>query len=148
MNFNVRGVLPWIASNPYPVAVIGAGPVGLAAAAHLLARGFETLVLEAGARSALIRAWTHVHMFSPWPVQHRPGAAANSSSPTAESPPPDVYPTGGDLLARNPEPLAAPPELASRTSVLEARVTRYRGGLRHDEGRPGEGALRALARPR
>ena len=33
-----------------PVAVIGAGPVGLAAAAHLLARGLRPLVLEAGPR--------------------------------------------------------------------------------------------------
>jgi flavin-dependent dehydrogenase len=31
-----------------PVAVIGAGPVGLAAAAHLLERNLEPLVLEAG----------------------------------------------------------------------------------------------------
>ena len=31
-----------------PVAIIGAGPVGLAAAAHLLARGLDPLVLEAG----------------------------------------------------------------------------------------------------
>ena len=35
-------------SPPLPVAVIGAGPAGLAAAAHLVARGFEPLVLEAG----------------------------------------------------------------------------------------------------
>ena len=31
-----------------PVVVIGAGPIGLAAAAHLLDRGLEPLVLEAG----------------------------------------------------------------------------------------------------
>ena len=31
-----------------PVAVIGAGPVGLAAAAHLLERGLEPLIFEAG----------------------------------------------------------------------------------------------------
>ena len=35
-------------TNPHPVAVIGAGPVGLAAAAHLLARGLEPIVFEAG----------------------------------------------------------------------------------------------------
>ena len=51
-----------------PVAVIGAGPVGLAAAAHLLERGFTPLVFEAGATIA--RAFRelsrHVQLFSPW----------------------------------------------------------------------------------
>lgn len=37
--------------DPLPVAVIGAGPVGLAAAAHLLERGIELLVLEQGAQA-------------------------------------------------------------------------------------------------
>ena len=35
-------------TNPLPVAVIGAGPVGLAAAAHLISRGLEPLIFEAG----------------------------------------------------------------------------------------------------
>ena len=44
-------------ANPDRVAVIGAGPVGLAAAAHLLARGLEPIVFEAGERvGASIRA--------------------------------------------------------------------------------------------
>jgi cation diffusion facilitator CzcD-associated flavoprotein CzcO len=50
-----------------PVATIGAGPVGLAAAAHLLARGERPLVLEAGpAVASNVRAWDHVRLFSPW----------------------------------------------------------------------------------
>lgn len=50
-----------------PVAVIGAGPVGLAAAAHLLIRGETPLVLEAGdGPRHSIRQWAHVPMFSPW----------------------------------------------------------------------------------
>src|SRR3954451_11303607 len=49
-----------------PVAVIGAGPVGLAAA-HLLVRGLEPVVLEAGETvGAAVCAWGHVPMFSPW----------------------------------------------------------------------------------
>ena len=38
--------------NDLPVVVIGAGPQGLAAAAHLLERGLEPLVLESGATAA------------------------------------------------------------------------------------------------
>ena len=55
------------ACSDLPVAVIGAGPVGLAAAAHLLARGETPLVLEAGDEvGASIRQWSHVRFFSPW----------------------------------------------------------------------------------
>ena len=50
-----------------PVIVIGAGPVGLAAAAHLVERGLTPLVLERGAQvGASIREWAHVGLFSPW----------------------------------------------------------------------------------
>src|SRR5690606_39949754 len=50
-----------------PVIIIGAGPVGLAAAAHLHSRGQEALILEAGeAVGTAIRRWGHVQLFSPW----------------------------------------------------------------------------------
>ena len=49
------------------VAIIGAGPVGLAAAAHALERGLHPIVLEAGeAVGHTVRQWSHVRMFSPW----------------------------------------------------------------------------------
>ena len=48
-------------TSALPVAIIGAGPVGLAAAAHLLLRGETPLVLEAGdAVGAHIAQWGHV----------------------------------------------------------------------------------------
>ena len=56
-------------TNPTPktVAIIGAGPVGLAAAAHALERGLDPIVLEAGAEAGhAVRQWSHVRMFSPW----------------------------------------------------------------------------------
>ena len=50
--------------NTLPVAVIGAGPSGLAAAAHLVARGEEPIVFEAGAKvGAAIREWGDVRLF-------------------------------------------------------------------------------------
>jgi len=50
-----------------PVAIIGAGPVGLAAAAHLLRRGETPLVFEAAPSvGAAILEWGHVRLFSPW----------------------------------------------------------------------------------
>ncbi|HRQ64529.1 MAG TPA: FAD-dependent oxidoreductase [Xanthomonadaceae bacterium] len=50
-----------------PVVVIGAGPIGLAAASHLLHRGFQPLVLERGSDvGQAMQSWAHVRMFSPW----------------------------------------------------------------------------------
>ena len=50
-----------------PVVVIGAGPIGLAAAAHLHERGLPFTVLEAGpGPGASVAAWGHVRLFSPW----------------------------------------------------------------------------------
>ena len=47
-----------------PVAVIGAGPIGLAAAAHLAERGLDVVVIEAGDDiAASVRAWGHVRLF-------------------------------------------------------------------------------------
>ena len=46
-----------------PVVVVGAGPVGLSAAVHLVERGEQVLVLEAG---AAVSQWNHVRLFSRW----------------------------------------------------------------------------------
>ena len=55
------------AASVKSVAIIGAGPVGLAAAAHALERGLEPTVLEAGPRAGhAMRQWGHVQLFSPW----------------------------------------------------------------------------------
>ena len=50
-----------------PVAVIGAGPVGLAAAAQLALRDQRFVVFEQGATAgAAVAEWGHVTFFSPW----------------------------------------------------------------------------------
>lgn len=52
--------------NELPIAVIGAGPIGLAAA-HLVAKGARPIVFEAGdAVGASMCEWGHVQLFSPW----------------------------------------------------------------------------------
>jgi hypothetical protein len=98
-----------------PVVVIGAGPVGLAAAAHLLDRGLEPLVLEAGTRvGANIAQWRHVRLFSPWCLALDPVCARLLDQAGWTSPDPDALPTGADLLEHYLAPLAALPALASR----------------------------------
>jgi 2-polyprenyl-6-methoxyphenol hydroxylase-like FAD-dependent oxidoreductase len=56
-----------ISPDILPVAVIGAGPVGLASAAHLIRRGLPVKVYESGDTvAANVREWGHVRLFSPW----------------------------------------------------------------------------------
>ncbi|WP_128817725.1 FAD-dependent oxidoreductase [Streptomyces sp. S063] len=90
-----------------PVVVIGAGPVGLAAAAHLTARGTDALVLEAGtAAGAAVRAWGHVRLFSTWSELVDP-AAAKLLAPTGWAAPDGAtYPSGADWAEKYLQPLA------------------------------------------
>ncbi|MFI6945821.1 NAD(P)-binding domain-containing protein [Streptomyces sp. NPDC050422] len=90
-----------------PVVVIGAGPAGLAAAAHLLGRGIEPLVLEAGPTAATaVRGWSHVRLFSTW-SELTDAAAEKLLAPAGwVKPDADTYPTGGDWAERYLQPLA------------------------------------------
>jgi hypothetical protein len=98
-----------------PVVVIGAGPVGLAAAAHLLDRGLEPLVLEAGPQvGANIAQWRHVRLFSPWCLALDPVCVRLLEQAGWTGPDPDALPTGADLLQAYLEPLGALPALARR----------------------------------
>ncbi|MFI5556520.1 NAD(P)-binding domain-containing protein [Streptomyces sp. NPDC051738] len=96
-----------LTTAPLPVVVIGAGPVGLAAAAHLVERGIEPLVLEAGpAAGSAVRDWSHVRLFSTWGEVIDP-AAEKLLAPTGwVRPDAATYPTGGDWAERYLQPLA------------------------------------------
>src|SRR3954462_9548085 len=105
------------------VAIIGAGPVGLAAAAHALERGLKPLVLEAGPDAAYaVRQWGHVQLFSPWEY-NIDRAAGRLLAPTGwNSPEPQHYPTGAELIERYLEPLATRTVLADDIHTT-SRVT-------------------------
>lgn len=106
-----------------PIAVIGGGPVGLAAAAHLLARKLPVRLYEAGtAVGANMRDWSHVRVFTPWRYCVDPASTALLERQGWRSPPADAFPTAGEIVADYLEPLAATPELEG---VIEtgARVT-------------------------
>lgn len=89
------------------IAIIGAGPVGLAAAAHAIERGLTPLVLERGPFIGhAVRQWAHVPMFSPWAFNIDAAAGRLLAATGWNRPSPDAYPTGGDLVGQYLAPLA------------------------------------------
>lgn len=90
------------------VAIIGAGPVGLAAAAHALERDLQPVVLEAGpAAGHAVRQWGHVRMFSPWEYNIDRAAGRLLAATGWNSPDTQRYPTGAELVEQYLEPLAS-----------------------------------------
>jgi cation diffusion facilitator CzcD-associated flavoprotein CzcO len=100
-------------SKDLPVAVIGGGPVGMAAAAQLATRGLPFVVLEAGdAVGASLADLGHVRLFSPWRFDTDSAARALLEPTGSVLPDPQILPTGADLVAGYLAPLAAHPAIA------------------------------------
>ena len=142
-----------------PVAVIGGGPVGLAAAAHLLSRGLPVKVYEAGpAVGSNLRDWGHVRVFTPWRYCVDQASTALLRRRGWRMPDADGYPTGAELVSAYLEPLAATPELAAviETGARVAAISRQGVDKVVSHGRGGrpfvlavslrEGSRRDLAR--
>lgn len=113
------------AATELPVVVIGAGPVGLATAAHLRERGLTPLVLEAGpTAAAAVRQWGHTRLFSPWRY-NIDDAARRLLEPTGwQSPDPESLPTGHELVDDYLEPLASLLDSDVRTGARVVAVSR------------------------
>jgi thioredoxin reductase len=106
-----------------PVVVIGAGPVGLAAAAHLLERGENPLVLEAGlSAGANVLQWGHVRIFSPWRYNMDAASKRILGETAWQEPDAGYLPTGSELVRDYLEPLATQTRLRDHIQY-GARVT-------------------------
>ncbi len=106
-----------------PVAIIGGGPVGLAAAAHLIERSQAVMLFEAGSSvGANLLEWGHVRMFSPWEFNVDGASRRLLEAANWRMPPADELPTGAELYERYVRPLA---ELPAMRAVIHtgARVT-------------------------
>lgn len=142
-----------------PVAVIGGGPIGLAAAAHLIARNLPVKLYEAGPSvGSNMLEWGHVRVFTPWQYCVDVAASKLLEHQGWLMPQADLYPTGAEIVANYLEPLAATPELAGVIETGARVIAISRQGVdkvvsRGREDRPfvlsiktAEGSRRDLAR--
>jgi len=105
------------------VAIIGAGPVGLAAGAHALERGLTPIIFEQGNKIGFaIRQWQHVKMFSPWEFNVDAASEKLLNKTDWKRPDDDELPTGGELVKRYIEPLGTKTILKNHIK-LNAKVT-------------------------
>ncbi|TFB67545.1 FAD-dependent oxidoreductase [Cryobacterium sp. Hz9] len=114
-----------------PVAIIGAGPVGLAAAAQLQERGIDVVIFEAGgAAGAAVSSWGHTRLFTPWEYLID-AASARLLTRAGWQAPADLtaLPLGRELVERYLVPLAATPELAGRIRFNSTVVAVSRQGM-------------------
>ena len=123
----------------HPLAIIGAGPIGLATAANATERGLDFVVLEAGPDAgAAIGEWAHVRLFSAWRELIDPAARRLLEAAGAwKAPDEDAYPTGGEWREQYLHPLADlldPPPAAVRYGA-EVGVSRAGRDLLVDYGR-------------
>lgn len=129
-----------MAETSKTVAIIGAGPVGLAAAAHALQRNLTPIVLEAGPTAGhAVKQWSHVQMFSPWAYNVDKAAERLLLAAGWNAPDPAAYPTGGDFVARYIEPLArrTPLERHIRTCSRVTAISRIGFDKAKTAGRSG-----------
>ena len=102
-------------SSTAPVAVIGAGPIGLAAAAHLVQRGCRWCCSRpATASPRTSDSYRHVRLFSPWRYNIDRAARAPARRRRLEAPDDDLLPTAGEMVDQLPR--AARAHAAHRTA--------------------------------
>ena len=112
------------------VAIVGAGPVGLAAAAHALERGMIPIVLEAGDEVGhAVRQWGHVRMFSPWTYNVDRAADRLLEVAGWNKPDGDAYPHGAELVDQYLAPLANRTPLADHIHTGTKVVAIARAGF-------------------
>ncbi len=86
-------------NDQLPVAIIGAGPVGLAAAAHLTTRSIPFILFEAEHTvGGNILSWEHIRVFSPWKFNLDKAAVSLLKETDWTAPNEDELPTGKELI--------------------------------------------------
>lgn len=96
------------------VVILGGGPIGLAAAAHLSSLSIPFTILEKGSQvGAAMIEWGHVQLFSPWSYVIDDKARELLSTTGWQEPDCDTYPTGREVVEQYLHPLASLPAIGS-----------------------------------
>ncbi|MCV3208116.1 NAD(P)-binding protein [Mesorhizobium sp. YC-39] len=117
-----------VSDSTLPVAIIGGGPVGLAAAAQLISRGLPVKLYEAGSQvGSNLRDWGHVRVFTPWRYCVDAVARKLLESHGWHMPEPEAFPTADEIVERYLAPLARLFELAPsiETNARVVAVSRW-----------------------
>ncbi|MDF1823705.1 MAG: NAD(P)-binding domain-containing protein [Verrucomicrobiales bacterium] len=113
-----------------PVAIIGAGPVGLAAAAHLITRDMQPLILESGPSIGhSVRKWGHIRMFSSWRYNIDSASRQLLEKAGWEEPCGEALPTGGDIVSGYLEPLASVGAVSDALKLNQRVIAVTRDGI-------------------
>ncbi|QDV67999.1 FAD-dependent oxidoreductase [Rosistilla carotiformis] len=132
-----KPAVPSACESSLPVAIIGAGPIGLAAAANLVERGQKFVILEAGSQVAAgIRSWGHVRLFTPWSYLIDPaGQRLLETESTWQQPEGAYVPYAAEFVETFLDPLAAHSGIAPHIRLNHKVVSVSREG--HDRMKDG-----------
>ncbi|MCG8332731.1 MAG: NAD(P)-binding domain-containing protein [Chitinophagales bacterium] len=116
--------------NNLPIAIIGGGPIGLAAAAQLVQREIPFVLFEAGASVGQnFLSWGHVRVFSPWRYNIDKAAEKLLSQTDWITPDKEKLPTGRELVEDYFIPLAQHPAIAPNIHLNSKVISIGRKGL-------------------
>jgi thioredoxin reductase len=113
-----------------PVAIIGGGPVGLAAAAHLAKRKEPFILFETGHSVGVnILDWSHVRVFSPWQYNIDKAAEELLIQSGWQSPDKEALPTGKELVEQYFQPFMNLPQIKPFIHLSSKVISIGRKGL-------------------
>ncbi len=105
-----------------PVAIVGAGPVGLAAAAHLASHNIPFKVFESSSQvGANLLDWGHVRVFTPWKYVADLISVKLLQETNWRMPNGDLLPTGEEIVREYLKPLSQHPKMEGNI-YLDAKV--------------------------
>lgn len=114
----------------HPVVIIGAGPVGMAAAAHFAERNIPFVILEAGKSVGKnLLDWGHVRVFSPWKYNIDKAAERLLVEMDWQKPHEEGLPTGKEIVNSYLLPLSMHPRIEPYLHLSSKVVAITRKGL-------------------